>query len=64
MELLMKIDARPYNMVPEDNNIFPRKFFVNVKEASEIILVTVWWANKLAQIVHSDTYTTSRVKGR
>ena len=29
MELLMKIDARPCNMAPEGNNIFPRRFINN-----------------------------------
>ena len=62
----MKIDARPCNIALEGNNIFPRRFFVNVKEASGIILIIdkFWTANKLAQIVPSDTYITSRVKGR
>ena len=36
-ELSMKIDARPCNIAPEGNNIFPRRFFVNVKEASGIL---------------------------
>ena len=39
MELLMKIDARPCNIALEGNNIFPRRFFVNVKEASGIFLI-------------------------
>ena len=63
MELSMKIDARPCNIAPEGNNIFPR-FFVNVKEASRIFLITLWWSNKPAQIVRSDTCSTFRVKGR
>ena len=60
----MITDARPCNMAPEGNNIFPRRFFVNVKEASGIFLITVWSANKSSQIVRSDTYITFRVKGR
>ena len=50
----MKIDAKPCNMTPGGNNIFPR-FLINVKEACGIFLITVWSANKLAQIVRSDT---------
>ena len=57
----MKIDAKPCNMTPGGNNIFPR-FLINVKEACGIFLITVGSANKLAQIVRS--YITSRVKGR
>ena len=64
MELSVKIDARPCNIAPEGNNIFPRRFFVNVKEASGAFLITLWSGNKPAQIVRSDTYITSRVKGR
>ena len=64
MELSMKINARPCNMVPEGNNNFPGRFFVNVKDTSGIFLITLWWGNKSAQIVRSDTYITSRVKGR
>ena len=41
MELSVKIDARPCNMAPEGNNIFPRRFFVNVKETSGIFLITL-----------------------
>ena len=37
----MDIDARPCNMVPEGNNIFPRSLSVNVKEASELFLITL-----------------------
>ena len=64
MELSMKIDARPCNMAPEDNNNFPGWFFVIVKDASGIFLITLWWGNNPAQIVHSDTYITCTVKGR
>ena len=63
-ELSMDIDARPWNMTSEGNNIFPRSLSVNVKEASGIFLITLWWANKLAQMyTRSYTYITSRVKG-
>ena len=64
MGLSTKIDARPCNIAPEGNNIFPGRFFVKVKEASRIFLITLWWADKLAQIVCSDTNITSRVKGK
>ena len=39
--LSMKIDARQCNMAPECKNIFPGSFFINVKEASGIILITL-----------------------
>ena len=57
------IDARPCNMAWEGNNIFPRSLSVNVKEVSGIFLITLSWANKLAQIyIRSYTYIASRVK--
>ena len=59
----MNTDARPCNMVPEGNETFPRSLSVNVKEASGIFLITLWWANELAQMcLRSYTYITSRVK--
>ena len=39
MKLSMKIDARPCNKAPEGNEIFPRRLFVNVKEAPGIFLI-------------------------
>ena len=63
-ELSMNIDARPCNMDPDGNNSFPRSLLINVKQASGIFLITLWWANKLAQTYTcSYTYITSRVKG-
>ena len=62
--LSMDIDTRTCNMISEGNNIFPRSLSVNLKEASGIFLITLWWANKLAQIyTRSYTYITSKVKG-
>ena len=59
----MDINARPWNMASEGNNIFPRSLSVNVKEASGIFLITLWWANKLAQMyTRSYTYITSSMK--
>ena len=47
-----------------NNNILPRSLSVNVKEASEIFLITLWWPNKLSQMyTRSHTYIKSRVKG-
>ena len=37
-ELSIKIDARRCNMAPEGRKFFPGKFFINVKEASGIVL--------------------------
>ena len=37
----MNIDARPCNMAPDSNNIFPRSLSVNVKEAYEIFPITL-----------------------
>ena len=37
----MKIGARPRDMLPEGSNIFPRRLFVNVTEASGISLTTL-----------------------
>ena len=60
----MNISGRPCNMAPEGNNIFPRRLSVNLKEASTIFLMTLWWANKLAQMyTRLYPYITSRVKG-
>ena len=62
--LPMDIDTRTCNMISEGNNIFPRSLSVNLKEASGIFLITLWWASKLAQIyTRSYTYITSKVKG-
>ena len=62
-ELLMDIYVRPCNIASERNNISPRSLSVNVKEASGILLITLWWANKRAQIyTRSYTYITFRVK--
>ena len=63
-ELSMNIDARPCNIVSEGNKIFPESLSVYVKEAPGIFLITLWWANKLAQMyTRSYTYISSRVKG-
>ena len=63
-ELSMDVDAKPYNMTPEGNNIFPRSLSVNLKEAPGIFLITLRWANKLAQMYTcSYTYITYSVKG-
>ena len=37
----MKIDARPCDMAPEGNNIFPRRLLVNVTETSGIYVITL-----------------------
>ena len=60
----MDIDARSCNMASEGKKIFPRRLEVNVKETSGTYLITLWWANILAQMyTRSYTYITSRVKG-
>ena len=60
----MNIDTRPCNMAPGGNNIFPRSLSVNAKEVSEIFLITLSIADKLAQMyTRSYIYITSRVKG-
>ena len=62
-KLSMDINAKPCNMAWEGNNIFPRSLSVNVKEVSGIFLITLSWANKLAQMyIRSYTYIASRVK--
>ena len=40
-ELSINIDARPCDMAPGGNNIFPRTISVNVKEASGTFLITL-----------------------
>ena len=50
-------------MASKGNKIFPRHLLVNVKEAPGIFLITLWWANKLAQMYTcSHTYITFRVR--
>ena len=60
----MEIDARPCNITPEGNNIFPKRPSVNAIEASRVFLITLWWADKLAQRVRSDIYLRFRVEKR
>ena len=60
----MEIDARPCNIAPEGNNIFPKRPSVNAIEASRVFLITLWWADKLAQRVRSDIYLRFRVEKR